>query len=265
MIPSDRNLTLILVILVFAFLLSTFIVQADELKTFSREITSSRDEYVIDVGGTLDPENIEIRIENIGTTPVKDPRVTVNNLYDWYDIKSMAAEITRGCATDEEKALAIWEWLLWRGYQRAPMDESAINPVRAMNGYGYGICGHNAAWLKALCQAIGLQARVHELCGHTINEVFWDGKWHFLDSNVKVYYLGRDNKTLASLDELEKDPWLIERTIHPQDPWERGKDPPGRNEQFVNYIVSAKDNYVDDSYDQEIAKGLSDVLDLETG
>ena len=215
---SYRSRIFIRALLLPVFLVSTFSVQANELKTFTREITSSQDEYVIEVGGTLDPENIEIQIENIGTTPVKDPRVTVNNLYDWYDIKSMAAEITRGCATDEEKALAIWEWLLWRGYQRAPMDESAINPVRAMNGYGYGICGHNAAWLKALCQAVGLQARVHELWGHTINEVFWDGKWHFLDSNVKVYYLGRDNKTLASLEELEKDPWLIERTSPPARP-----------------------------------------------
>ena len=262
---SDRSFILVATFFEAFLIVSAWSAQADELKTFTHEVTTHDEEYVIEVGGTHDPENVEIVIENLGTTPAKDPRITVNGMYDWYDIKSMAGEIVRGCITDEEKALAIWDWILWRSYQRSPMDESATHPVRAMNGYGYGICGHNAAWLKALCQAVGLQARVQELWGHTVNEVLWDGKWHFLDSNVKVYYRGRDNKTLAGLAELERDPWLIERTIHPPDPWERGEDPPGRNEEFVRYIVSARDNYIDDSYDEEIAKDYKMSWTLKPG
>jgi hypothetical protein len=239
--------------------------RAGEVKTFTQEITGPQAEYTIEVGGALDPENVEIKFENLGDTPVKDPRMTVNGIYDWYDINTMAKEITRGCTTDEEKALAIWEWILWKRYQLSPSDDSAVNPVRAVNGYGYGICGHSAAWLKALCLASGVQARVQEIWGHTVNEAFWDGKWHFLDSNVKVYYLGRDNKTLASLAELEKDPWLIERTIHPRDPWVRQEDPKDRNEEFVRYIVSYKDNYVEESYDSEIAKKYNMSYTLKPG
>jgi len=36
--------------------------------------------------------------------------------------------------------------------------------------------------------------------------------------------------------------------------WFLGPDPPGRNEQFVHYITTYKDNYEEHSYDGEIAK-----------
>ncbi len=237
-----------------------------EVKRFSQVIDSRQAEYVIEVGGTIDPQNVEITIENLGDQAVVDPRLTVNGLYDWFDLESMVAEITRGCATDEEKALAIWEWIHWKRFQRSPADHSALHPVRAMNGYGYGICGHSAAWLKALCTTAGLPARVQEIWGHTVNEVYYDGAWHFLDSNVKVFYLGADNHHLASLAELEQDGALIERTIHPRDPWERPEqDPDGRNEEFVRYIVSSRDNFVDDGYDREIARDYDMSYTLRPG
>ncbi|MBN2288793.1 MAG: fibronectin type III domain-containing protein [Candidatus Glassbacteria bacterium] len=239
--------------------------EGPEIKTHSQVITEPRAEYAIEVGGTLDPENVEVVIENLGDTPVIDPRLSVNGLYDWYDIAAMTGEITAGCDTEEEKALAIWQWVHWKRFQRSPQDHSALHPVRAMNGYGYGICGHTAAWLKALWAAAGLQARVQEIWGHTISEVYYDGGWHMLDGNVKVFYLARDNRTIASLAELEKDAWLIERTIHPRDPWVRQPDPPGRNREFVRYIVSYKDNYEEHSYDSEIGRDYNMSCTLKPG
>ena len=52
--------------------------------------------------------------------------------------------------------------------------------------------------------AAGLQARVQEIWGHTVSDVYYDGAWHMLDGNVKVCYLARDNKTIAGMDELER-------------------------------------------------------------
>ncbi|MFH1069719.1 MAG: transglutaminase domain-containing protein [Candidatus Glassbacteria bacterium] len=238
---------------------------ADEIKSYSREISGPEDEYIIEVGGTIDPENVEITIENIGETPLVDPRLTVNGKFDWFDIHSMVAEIVKDCTTDEEKALAIWEWVHWKKFQRSPADHSSLHPVRAMNGYGYGICGHTAAWLKAMWTAAGLEARVQEIWGHTVSEAYYNGGWHMLDGNVKVFYLGRDNRTIASLAELEKDGWLIERTIHPREPWVRQDDPPERNEEFVRYIVTSRDNYVETGYDDEIAKNYTMSYTLKPG
>ncbi len=260
----SKRFLLIDVLLILTFFV-TGSLWAGELQTFSKTVTESDTEFVIDVDGTLDPENIEITIENLGETPLLDPRITVNGQYDWYDIDSMVAEITEGCETDEEKAFAIWEWVHWKRFQRSPADRSDLHPVRAMNGYGYGICGHTAAWIKALCTAAGLKARVQEIWGHTVNEIYYDGGWHFFDGNVKVFYLGRDNRTLASITELEEDGWLIERTIHPRDPWDRPDDPPSRNREFVRYITTAKDNYIDNGYDSEIEKNYTMSYTLKPG
>ena len=239
--------------------------QAGELKTFSKVVTTGSEEYVIDVGGTLAPENVEIKIENLDNTPVKDPWITVNGLYDWFDMESMVREITEGCTTDEEKAMAIWQWVHWKRFQRSPHDDTSLQPVRAMNCYGYGICGHAASWIKALCRTAGIEARVWEIAGHTVNEVYWDGAWHMLDGNVKVFYLARDNRTVASMEELQKDKWLIERSIHPRDPWFRGDDPPGRNIQFVRYLITEKNNWISDGYDYQNKRDYSMSMTLKPG
>ncbi len=252
-------------LLIALIMLSNTPLSAESEKTFTIEIDAREAEYTIEVGGTTNPENIEIVIENLGAVAVESPRITVNGKYDWYDLASMVREITADCATDEEKAMAIWQWVHWKRFQRSPQERSSLHPVRAMNGYGYGICGHTAAWLKALHTQAGLQARVQEIWGHTISEVYFNGGWHMLDGNVKVFYLGRDNRTIASLAELEQDSWLIERTIHPRSPWARQDDAPGRNREFVRYIVTSGDNYEEHSYDSEIEKNYTMDYVLKPG
>jgi len=263
---ADMN-KLLHVVLGFGLFASTAAAQ-EGAKEFSIVVDKPEAQYVINVGGTMDPENFEITIENVGDTPVVNPRLSVNGLYDWYDIKSLAAEITRDCRTDEEKALAIWWWIRYRTYQRSPHDDdSALHPVRALNGYGYGICGHVAAWMKCLWAAAGVKGRVQELAGHTVSEAYYNGAWHELDGNVKVFYLDRDNRTIASLASLEHDEWLIRRTIHPREmePWFIGPDTPERNAEFVHYITSYKDNYEEHSYDGEIAKDYTMAMTLKPG
>ena len=256
-----RRFGLSTVLLVFAWTAKG----QDGIKEYSIVVTKPEAEYTIDVQGTMDPENVEIDIENLGDQPVVNPRMTVNGDYDWYDVKSLVKEITRGCETDEEKALAIWSWVHWKRFQREPHDDSSLNPVRGLNGYGYGICGHTSAWLKCLFTAAGLKARVWEITGHTVSEAFYNGAWHMLDGNVRVFYLDRDNRTIASLATLEHDKWLIERGIHPRDPWFRGPDSPERNREFVHYIISYKDNWESDGYDSEINKPYTMAMTLRPG
>lgn len=237
---------------------------AQNEREFSILVNRPSIKYSVPVAGTLDPENVEIVIENIGGAPLVNPRMTVNGRYDWFDAGAIAAEITSECRTDEEKALAIWSWIRYRTHQKSVSDRAALHPVRGLNGYGYGICGHTAAWLKRIATAAGLDARVQELWGHTVAEVYYGGAWHLLDANAKAFYLNRDNRTVASLAQVERDRSLIERTIHPRElePWVIGPDPPDRNKQFVDYLVSSKDNYEEHSYDQEIAKAYTMAMTL---
>ena len=238
---------------------------SDDVREFSFIVEGPEAEYTVEVGGTLDPENVEIILENLGDTAVVNPRMTMNGLSDWYDADAIVGEATRGCATDEDRALALWSWVLYKRFQRSPDDHSALHPVRAMNGYGYGICGHTAAWLKCLWTAAGLSARVQELWGHTVSEVYYDGAWHLFDGNCKAFYLDRDNRTIASLAAVERDKWLIERTLHSHDPWLRQPDAPERNREFVRYLASYKDNFEEHCYDAEIAEPHTMAMTLKPG
>jgi len=237
----------------------------DGTKEHSMVITNSQAEYTIEVNGQMDPENVEVTIENLGDRPVVNPRMTVNGLYDWYDVNSMLKEILRGNETDQDKALAIWWWVQTKRWQRDLHDETALHPVRGLNGYGYDICGHTACWVSALCRAAGLKTRVWELTGHTVSEVYFDGGWHMLDANAKTFYLGRDNQTIGSVETAEHDGGLVERTIHPTDPWFRGPDVPGRNELYKHFLVTYRDNWVSNGYDSEFSKNYNMSMTLKPG
>ncbi|MFC2075772.1 transglutaminase domain-containing protein [candidate division KSB1 bacterium] len=231
-----------------------------EVKEHTEVITSNSHTFEIDVGGTMNPENLEIIIANDGPEPVANPRITVNGKYNWYTIKDMAAEITEGCTTEKEKAMAIFQFVeqqtYWWSY---PKDRSSLNPVRHFNTYGYHICSQAACEFVALCRAAGLEARVYEIWHHTVSEAKWDGVWHHMDPDIGIWYLKDDNKTVASMAELDTNSGWVARTYKPY----RWFITPGNNRKFIYkpetdpagpglalLYDTMDDNYVETGYDK---------------
>ena len=71
------------------------------LKSHSQVVENlNKMEYFINVDGTLHPLNEEIIIENIGTEDIINPRLTINDRWNWFTCKLMAEEITRDSETD---------------------------------------------------------------------------------------------------------------------------------------------------------------------
>ncbi len=177
-----------------------------QTREFSQIITVNDFTYEIEVTGSRDPVNETIIIENLGDSPILNPRITVNGLYDWFDTETMAREITRDCSTDEEKALAIWDFIR-QNFQHlaSPGDRECHNPVVAMNIYGYANCAYHSTVFTALCRSLGIPARVWEVWHHTVTEAFYNNAWHMLDSDIGLYYLTADNRTIASVEQLWDD------------------------------------------------------------
>ncbi|MFC2075771.1 transglutaminase domain-containing protein [candidate division KSB1 bacterium] len=213
----NRDVLMIRFGLVFAFALLTSIgAVSAEVKEHTEVIESSDHSFTIDVGGTIDPENLEIKIENDGPVPVVNPRVTVNGKYNWYTLKDLVAEITTDCATDKEKAMAIYDFVERETYWWSfPKDDTRMNPVRHFNVYGYHICSDAASEFVGLCEAAGIDARVWEIGHHTVAEGFWDGAWHHMDADIGIWYLKADNKTIASIEELGQHPEWVAKTYKP--------------------------------------------------
>ena len=89
-----------------------------------------------------------------------------------------------------------------------------LDPIKLLNSYGFGLCYHIAPLLEAVYEAGGFQdARVWFLTGHTVTEVFYDGAYHYFDSDMMGYNVAGlgpfRGKPVASVRQLERDPNII--------------------------------------------------------
>jgi hypothetical protein len=187
--------------------------------------------YTMNVGGLLDPSNtlrreygnihyyqpnISLKIENLGRSAVKNPRIVVNVRRDWGTLESILAEVISPEMTEKEKAIAIWRFVQENSYHHDPAEglDETHDPVRYLNVYGYGICDDSSAVLSAMWTTAGLQVRSWNLGGHVVSEVWYDGAYHILDTDAEVIYPLGDNLTLAGYDDLLADPYWAVRTHH---------------------------------------------------
>ena len=128
---------------------------------------------------------------------------------DATDIKSLVASVTRGCTTDQQKAVAVWAYITRRPYYHwwcMEMPEAAnemgyvYDPISRFNVHGALICFEVSHTLATMFEAAGLKARACALPGHQVTEVFYGGSWHLFDAQVDcaAYFHGDDG--VAILD-----------------------------------------------------------------
>ena len=148
---------------------------------------------------------------------------------DTRNLKQVAETLIRnaGAKTDREKAEALWRYLLTDGryvepgmfYHIAgwayeePLGE-VLDPLKLLNSYGFGLCYQDGPLLEALYQAAGFRnARSWFLSGHTVCEVFFDGRYNMLDCDMLGYTTLGDGdprtSPIASVRDLETDGGLI--------------------------------------------------------
>ena len=164
-----------------------------------------------------------------GVSQVYSPVVLRENQPDPTNLKSLAEGIYRqaNAQTPREKAEAIWRFFLTDGrfvkpgfwYHIAgwsyeePLGE-VLDPVKLLNSYGFGLCYHIAPLLAAVWEAGGFEdARVWFLTGHTVAEVFYDGAYHYFDSDMMGYNPLGDGplkqRPVASVHQIELDGKII--------------------------------------------------------
>ena len=195
-------------------------------KEFSHRerIEDSGKEYSLCIERDQSPIKGYTKIINTGRVPMKDIRIFVNNQTFYKTTKEIVASIIKEGASDKEKVFAIWNFLRSRRYNWWPSEEISLeihSPVKFVNIYGYGWCCNVARNFIVLCRAAGLPGRNWELGNHSIAEVFYDNSWHLFDVDSETFYL-KDNH-IASLSEIENEPYLVRRTRHPNMNYEKIK------------------------------------------
>jgi hypothetical protein len=160
---------------------------------------------------------------------VYSPKVLLKNQPDASDLHTLAQGIyaSAGARTSRERAEAVWRFFLTDGrfvkpgfwYHIAgwayeePMGE-VLDPLKLLNSYGFGLCYHIAPVLEAVWKAGGFaDARVWFLTGHTVAEVYYDGAYHYYDSDMMGYNtIGRGSvqeSSVASVHQIEQNAQII--------------------------------------------------------
>jgi len=138
-----------------------------------------------------------------GGAQVYSPTVLLKGQIDSTSLAALASSIyaKSGATTPRQKAEAIWRFFLtdgrfvtpgfWyhiAGWAYEEPDGEELDPLKLLNSYGFGLCYHIAPLLEAVYEAGGFEdARVWFLTGHSVTEVFYDGGYHYFDSDMMGY------------------------------------------------------------------------------
>lgn len=204
---------------------------------------------------------------------VYSPSVLRRNQPDSTDLKRFAQTIydNAHATTPRERAEAIWRFFLTDGRFVKPgfwyhiagwaYEEPAgevLDPMKLLNSYGFGLCYHIAPLLEAVFEAGGFEdARVWFLTGHTVAEVFYEGAYHYFDSDMMGYNVagsgGYRGKAVACVRQLEREPGiLLDKLAGPKEvrkdsvdsPWYPADVRAGAIDGLASLFSSTKDNYL---------------------
>ena len=144
---------------------------------------------------------------------VRSPWVTTDRTVDCSSYETILAGALRPGMTDEQKAIALYDFYRQRVYHYRNMPESR-NPLKCINVLGNTLCGSQATCMKGLLTAAGIRTRVVSHPGHTFYEAFYGGKWHGFDTMCHFYVFTRGKgRNVASFAELNADPSLIAEAV----------------------------------------------------
>jgi len=135
-------------------------------------------------------------------------KVLPNKAPDCSSLKSMVDSITRECKTNDEKAIAIYNFMQLTHYHFAyPGEPGGLPVLKEINCYGWSLCGGLHSEQSALWRQLGWGWRFVGWSGHTTVEANYDGQWHYLDAFLKFYAWKPDpnapgGRTIAGEDEL---------------------------------------------------------------
>jgi len=146
---------------------------------------------------------------------VKRIRIVADKAPDCSSMKSIVNTVTRGCKTNDEKAIAIYNAgrYLWYHHQY-PSEKGGVATLKMLNVYGWSLCGGQHTVLASMWRAAGWDWRYVGWRGHTTVECRYDGQWHYFDTFLKVYAWKNDpnspgGRTVASQADIKADPRLI--------------------------------------------------------
>ena len=148
---------------------------------------------------------------------VRQVKVLADKAPDCSTLKTMVESVTRGCKSNDDKAIAIYNFMQLTNYHFAyPSEEGGLGALKQINVYGWSLCGGLHTIEASLWRELGWNWRFVDWTdpGHTTAEAQYDGRWHYLDSFLKFYTWMPNpdhpgERTIAGEDDIKADPRLV--------------------------------------------------------
>jgi hypothetical protein len=150
---------------------------------------------------------------------VRRIKVLPDKAPDCSSLKSIVETVTRDCKTNDEKAVAIYNFMRLTHYHRKyPNEKGGVGALKEINAYGWSLCGGLHSVQSALWRQLGWKWRFLGWKGHTTVEAQYDDAWHYFDVFLKFYTWRPDDKapggrTVASQEDVAKDPTLVTKGL----------------------------------------------------
>lgn len=148
------------------------------------------------------------------------PRVVSPHNADAYSMKTFAEFPRWRDLQGDAKVYEIYKYLADKRTGIFPMGAGAWegqdpvyefgyirDPVKMINVYSAGYCDMLGPTMAGIMQDMGIgKSRTLNLpgWGHVVAETFYDGKWHYLDLDVRAIFR-RPDGSLASMEEAQRD------------------------------------------------------------
>ncbi len=144
-------------------------------------------------------------------------KVVTDKAPDCSSLKSIVESVTRGCKTNDEKAIAIYNFLRLANYHlNYPSEKGGISSLKLLNVYGWSLCGGLHTVEASLWREMGWEWRYvgWSQPGHTTVEAYYDDQWHYLDTFLKFYAWKPDprapgGRTIASQADIRANSDLV--------------------------------------------------------
>lgn len=131
---------------------------------------------------------------------------------------------TRGVKGDQERAIALYNWMLTHQFHLASPQDCRVPNVkpdtrktqydlvvedanRGRFSYAYGLCGTVHTWNEAYWRALGLDARRRAFPGHVNSEIKYGGQWHAFDTDMAGLVFRKDG-VVAGYQDIIQNPAL---------------------------------------------------------
>lgn len=186
-----------------------------------RVVSGTDDEFVIEVGGDFEPLMASVTFEHAedstaGTTLL--PRWRANENVVPFSVGTIAETLATGADSDAKRAFEVFRYALaTTNYYDAHYCETlptrhrrrvSYTLIKALNIYPFDQCGPLNCTLRKLFLAAGVSSNDASGTHHQFQQAYYDGDFRLFDLSPRIYWLKRDNTTVASRRDFEEDLYL---------------------------------------------------------